>query len=258
MSTNQWSGHTTFNEVSNSAISEWPQNLAGYICKTPPVGPESNPRLAQCCSGPFYNITSPTSPDDPAYPVSCAALCQVDPTFDAKNSSNPYEWSDFFMCLTDGGKPEESGDVTCDTVTVEGQPAPTSFASSPETSWMAEWTSHWTSVVDSDMVFPTHWMPLDDFAPTGASMGGGESTSSATSTASVTTGPSETGSPSAWDSTTGSDVSPSNTSLLPSASVDGEEAVAPTGTSNGRRLELGTFGRALLVVSIFGVGWVIV
>ncbi|KXH67377.1 hypothetical protein CSAL01_04582 [Colletotrichum salicis] len=62
-------GDVTFNTLSSNAFSEWPESIAGIICKTPPVGRNGAPRFAECCSGTVYNITSPTSPSDMAYPV---------------------------------------------------------------------------------------------------------------------------------------------------------------------------------------------
>ncbi|KAL2830497.1 hypothetical protein BDW59DRAFT_158410 [Aspergillus cavernicola] len=53
-----------------------------------------------------HHITSPTTHDDPTYPVTCATLSQVDPAFGEDNEANSLGWSDFFMCLSDGGKPE--------------------------------------------------------------------------------------------------------------------------------------------------------
>lgn len=129
------SGNPTFNEVYGGAYSEFTENLPGVVCKTPPVGHNTAPRFAECCSGPVYNITSPTDPDSPAYPVTCATLCQVDPAYNTGDEKNPYAWSNFFMCLTNGGV-ESSGEVLCDTFTVPGHPAPTSFSHTPTGVWM--------------------------------------------------------------------------------------------------------------------------
>ncbi|EMR65039.1 hypothetical protein UCREL1_7992 [Eutypa lata UCREL1] len=117
-------GNPTFDLSSTSAFSEWPTKIPGLICKTPPTGSLSAARFAQCCSGEVYNVTSPTTPDDAAYPVSCATFCQIAPDFDARNDRYPYGWSDHFMCLTDGGEEASDWEVVCDTVTVKGTPAP--------------------------------------------------------------------------------------------------------------------------------------
>ncbi|OJJ02326.1 hypothetical protein ASPVEDRAFT_41819 [Aspergillus versicolor CBS 583.65] len=245
MASNHCSGHVTFNEIYHGATSEWPENLPGYICKTPPVGPESAPRLAQCCSGPVYNITSPTSPDDPAYPVTCATLCQVDPAFDAKNESNPFGWSDFFMCLTDGGKPDGGG-VNCDTVTVKGEPAPTSFSSTPSGSWLQDWTSYWTYESYSDDLFG-HWMEATAYGEHTTKTVDGTVTPSTT-----TATPSETASASTSSETEASLTIGSS----PSSSISqATETLTGTSDSGRLRLRLSRVGAVLLVVCFFGAGW---
>ncbi|KAL2864262.1 uncharacterized protein BJX67DRAFT_225250 [Aspergillus lucknowensis] len=246
MPTHQCSGYVTFNEIHDSAFSEWPDNLPGYICKAPPVGPESAPRLAQCCSGTVYNITSPTSRDHPAYPVSCATLCQVDPAFDKSNDDNPYGWSDFFMCLTDGGQPDP-GSVVCGTVTVKGEPAPTSFSSTPSGSWMTDWTSYWTYDVHPDDLFPTFWIPMSDYVPEAEGTGTATSSDNIVSM-STTPGPSETG----QSSTSPSE--PPSASTPTSSSVDATVAT-PTGAACRSVFALGRTAAALLVVSTLCVGW---
>ncbi|OOQ87414.1 hypothetical protein PEBR_17384 [Penicillium brasilianum] len=138
MAANHCTGSPTFNEVSSGAFSEWPENLPGLVCKTPPFGINSAPRFAQCCSGPVYNITSPTSPDSLAYPVTCATLCQIDPALGTFNDKYPYHWSDHFMCLTNGGTEPSEWEVVCDTITVRGEAAPTSFSHTPTGSWMTK------------------------------------------------------------------------------------------------------------------------
>ncbi len=252
MDSNRCSGYVTFNAVYNGAVSEWPDNLPGFICKTPPVGPENASRLAQCCSGPVYNITSPTSPDDPAYPVTCATLCQVDPAFAAKNESNPFEWSDFFMCLSDGGKPLDGG-VYCDTVTVKGNPAPTSFSSTPTGTWLQDWPTYWTYESHSDDLF-THWMEVDDYATAyvehTTETADGTPTMTTTTTTTTTSAPLETA---ASSTPSGTEVS-STTELSPSSSID-EDLETLTGTSGSGRLGLNRLGAVLLVVCFLGVGW---
>ncbi|KAH9906772.1 hypothetical protein F4778DRAFT_595515 [Xylariomycetidae sp. FL2044] len=152
MATQMCTGSPTFNEaVSSHAFSEWPDHLPGYICKTPPMGYYSAPRFAQCCSGPVYNITSSTTADDPAYPVTCATLCQVDPAFDGTNDANPYGWSDYFMCLTDGGDEASNWEVVCATNSPAGTVAASSFTSTPTGDWMTRSyaTDEWGRLVDA-------------------------------------------------------------------------------------------------------------
>ncbi|KAI3318608.1 hypothetical protein HD806DRAFT_305896 [Xylariaceae sp. AK1471] len=131
-------GNPTFNLAEGpSADSTWPSGISGYICKTPPFGIFNAPRFSECCSGKVYNITGSASPDDPAYPVSCATFCQIDPAFDERNPENPYSFSDYFMCLTNGGKLPSNWEVICATNSIDGIPAPTSFASTPTGAWMS-------------------------------------------------------------------------------------------------------------------------
>ncbi|KAL2845504.1 hypothetical protein BJY01DRAFT_214169 [Aspergillus pseudoustus] len=265
-SQNQCTGSITFNEVSSGAITEWPSNLPGYICKTPPVGPNSDPRLPHCCSGPVYNITTPTTPDDPAYPMTCATLCQVDPALDEKNEDNPYGWSDFFMCLIDGGRLTSDTETVCGWVDAEnGEPAPSSFASTP--TWPA-WTSYWTSVVystdDSDhstFLEPlTHWVALSDLGSgaggttstqaTETSAGSGSSGASTTTTASATPTPHET----ELDSSTAEDSeSPSTTSAPATSSRSMEEGPTPT-TSRGTNLGVDRLVIGIAVFSLLSAG----
>jgi len=152
-SSSQCTGSPTFNLANpgDNKYSEWPSNVPGLICKTPPIGYGSAERLPQCCSGPVYNITSPTSPDDPAYPVSCALFCQIDPELNETNEKYPYGFSEFFMCLNNGnvlgeedGGPPRSFEVVCGTVTADnGEPSPTSY----ESTWTGDWqTRSWVEV----------------------------------------------------------------------------------------------------------------
>lgn len=133
---------STFDLNRPGGFTEWPENLPGLICKTEPLARVPS-RLSQCCSGPVYNITSPTSPDDPAYPVTCATLCQVDPEFDAfqePSEENPYGFSDFFKCLNDDPEVPDviagggNVNVVCATVSVSGKPMPT-FTDTPTGDW---------------------------------------------------------------------------------------------------------------------------
>lgn len=140
----QCTGSPTFNLANpgTNQFSEWPSNIPGLICKAAPFGYYASPRFSQCCSGKVYNITTPTNPDDPAYPVSCALFCQVDPELNEINDRYPYGFSEHFMCLNDGkvnGGEEGmggAGEVVCATVTAEnGDPIPTSY----ESSWTGDW-----------------------------------------------------------------------------------------------------------------------
>lgn len=122
-------GSPTF-EVSSknpNRFVEWPANIGGYICKTPPFGQGNAPRFAQCCSGTVFNITSPTDKIDPAYPMSCALFCQVDPKLTelTDDGSSPH-----MDCLTDGGKESSNWELVCATNPVASEvPFPTSYPS---------------------------------------------------------------------------------------------------------------------------------
>jgi len=113
---------------------EWPVNIPGYICKTPPFGRGNAPRFSQCCSGPVFNVTSPSSRGDVEYPMSCAVFCQVDPRLGEPDEGNPDDgglMSRHMMCLTDGGKAPGDWEVVCATNTVAGSVSlPTSDHSS--------------------------------------------------------------------------------------------------------------------------------
>ncbi|KAL4808158.1 hypothetical protein BDV18DRAFT_96651 [Aspergillus unguis] len=259
MSANHCTGAVTFNEVYSNAYSEWPDNLPGVICKTPPVGPGSASRFAQCCSGPVYNITAPTTPDDPAYPVSCATLCQVDPALDASNKNNPYGWSDFFMCLIDGGRLNSDGETVCGTVTAKnGESAPSTFASTP--TWAA-WTSYYTSVVystdDSDhtsyMDPITFWEASSDIVPGVHSTATGDESSAAhaasTGTSETTATSTATSSEMAVESSTAeASQSPSTTTAPTSSSTVAEESTTPT--SRGTSLVVDRLTAAFAVLGI--------
>ncbi|RDW93795.1 uncharacterized protein DSM5745_01117 [Aspergillus mulundensis] len=263
MSKQQCSGHVTFDLNYSDAYTEWPENLPGFICKTPPVGPESAPRFAQCCSGTVYNITEPTTPDHPAYPVTCAMLCQVDPNLDVIKGDTPYDWDDHFMCLTDGGQDVTGGDVTCDAITVEGKPMPTSYASTPSGSWATDWTTYWTSYTydEGEDFTLTHWVAVTDIP------GYWDSTTASEETTASTMRPSETTLVSAstsalalastailTESSSRVEESEAATSLLPSSSDTGDVVVAPTGASSGGRLRMERLVAALLAASVLGAG----
>ncbi|QKX63800.1 uncharacterized protein TRUGW13939_10971 [Talaromyces rugulosus] len=249
MAANQCVGNPTFNEVTNGAISEWPDNLPGLICKTPPFGTNSASRFAQCCSGPVYNITSPTSADDPAYPVSCATLCQMDPALNKFNNKYPYHWSDHFMCLTDGGTEASDWDVVCDTVTVKGDPAPTSFIHTPTGPWQTS-----SYALDSwGFPEPTAVSVLSNVQSETTAV---SSTRSSTPTA-TSTGLSETALPSTSVLPSISSSPPSSPSPSPSLSGTGTTTapVPTTSTSNGGKLNLKNASTALLAVSMLCIGW---
>ncbi|KAK1723568.1 hypothetical protein CaCOL14_001194 [Colletotrichum acutatum] len=194
-------GDVTFNTLASNAFSEWPESIAGIICKTPPVGRNSAPHFADCCSGTVYNITSPTSPDNKAYPVSCATFCQISPKMNADNVNNPYGFNDHFMCLTDGTREPSSWEVVCATVTLPGVAWPSTFPSTPVLSWKTRsWTtdiysriSEVTSVVYSQTASPTPTVTTD-IAITSSSQRVSISTSdsSATSTSPTTASSTQT------------------------------------------------------------------
>ncbi|KAK1706245.1 hypothetical protein BDP67DRAFT_182105 [Colletotrichum lupini] len=212
-------GDVTFNTLSSNAFPEWPESIAGIICKTPPVGRNSAPHFAECCSGTVYNITSPTSPNDQVYPVSCATFCQVSPEMNADNPNNPYGFSNHFMCLTDGAREPSSWEVVCATVTPPGVAWPTSFPNTPVLSWKTRsWTTdiysrinEVTSVVESPTTSPTATVTTDI------------TTSSSSQKASIST----------------SDSSAASTSLTTASSTQTSAAVAtPTGSgaAEGKRV----------------------
>lgn len=86
------------------------------------------PRFMQCCPGTVYSVTSPTSPDDTAYPMTCAVFCQVGPSFDSNNDKNPCHFGDYFMCLNDGQIQGLGGEVACANNAVKGETAPMTHA----------------------------------------------------------------------------------------------------------------------------------
>ncbi|CRG82776.1 hypothetical protein PISL3812_00122 [Talaromyces islandicus] len=247
MTANQCVGNPTFNEVTNGAISEWPENLPGYICKTPPFGISSAPRFAQCCSGTVYNVTSPTSTNDPAYPVSCATLCQVDPALAEFNNKYPYHWSEYFMCLTDGGADASDWDVVCSNVTVKGDPAPTSFTHTPAGPWVTS-----SYAIDSlGFPEPTAVSVLSSARSETTAVSSTAASSTAASTpAASNAGLSETALPSS--------VTSPSISLSPSTSSGTGTATVPattTSTANAERLSVRRAVMALLTVSMLCVGW---
>ncbi|KAG9258627.1 uncharacterized protein F5Z01DRAFT_206376 [Emericellopsis atlantica] len=194
----QCKGSPTFNlAVTDSAFSEWPDNLPGLVCKTPPMGYYHAARFAECCSGTVYNITTPTSPDDPAYPVTCALLCQVDPKLDEHNDRYPYGFSEHFMCLADGrvGLSEEEsnprgapgGEVVCATLTVPGVEMPTSYPNS----WTGDWQTRSYYRQDAGYLSWT-WVDNGESIPTSSSASGEKTPISSTSASTATSTPATT------------------------------------------------------------------
>ncbi|KAJ5215210.1 uncharacterized protein N7498_001617 [Penicillium cinerascens] len=242
MTANQCTNNPSFNEVSAGAFSEWPENLPGLVCKTPPSGIYSAPRFAQCCSGPVYNITSPTSPGNPAYPVTCAMLCQIDPVLDKANDKYPYYWSDHFMCLTNGGTEPSNWDVVCDNLTAKGEAAPTSFSHTPMGSWMTK-----SYALDS-LGFPEpSTMPVLSNVASDTAMTSLDSSATLASTRGLL------GMMLASTLVSPSISSPASSSMDRTAAVT--TSTTPTSTSSGNALSLKKVATTLLVVSGFCVGW---
>lgn len=240
------SGNPTFNEVYAGAYSEVPENLSGVICKTPPIGHHHAPRFAQCCSGPVYNITSPTDPDSPVYPVTCATLCQIDPAYNAPNEKNPYGWSNFFMCLTNGGLTNgvESSEVFCDTLTVPAHPAPTSFSQTPTGVWMTATYSR------------ASFGELEPWPPTivGSATGAGVESSTSAETLSVPTSESvsdyssiSTSATHPQQPTTGVTTSDSAVTAASVSVSTSASATASPSTSSANSLRLRRLARPVLV-----------
>ncbi|KAI0141627.1 hypothetical protein GGR57DRAFT_403136 [Xylariaceae sp. FL1272] len=138
----QCTGNPTFDLSGGKAITEWPEKVSGFICKTPPIGSLHASRFAQCCSGKVYNITTPQGPESDAYGVSCAMFCLVDPKSDEPNEKYPYRFSEHFMCLTNGDEEASGFEVVCGDNKIEGIPETTSF----ESTWTGWWqTADWAS-----------------------------------------------------------------------------------------------------------------
>lgn len=118
-----------------------PVNLPGHICLTSPFGPYAAPRFNECCSGKVYNVTSPVQEDDPAYPLSCAVVCQVDKKYDSLDpmDANHANFTDFHMCILDGGKDKAAllkarWSYLCYDAKVKGVPDPI-FTTTPTGVW---------------------------------------------------------------------------------------------------------------------------
>ncbi|KAK3360384.1 hypothetical protein B0T25DRAFT_601890 [Lasiosphaeria hispida] len=98
----QCANNPTFSATSrnpNHFPREWPALIAGFLCKTPPVGIHAHPRFAGCCDGVLHNVTAPTVEGELEFPVSCAVFCQVD---EARYQAGEYD-----ECLGGGDGPWE-------------------------------------------------------------------------------------------------------------------------------------------------------
>ncbi|KAL2838543.1 hypothetical protein BJY01DRAFT_219922 [Aspergillus pseudoustus] len=233
-----------------------PINLPGYVVVTQPINNGGADRFRACCWGEVYNVTSPTDPSHPAYPVSCGLVCQVHPDweFHGPNWDNPDNMSDLMLCWTDGGRIETPSDeIPRDTYgwlnTLADEPVPTSYPSTPV---FDDWTSYWTYQVDSTLLGPqwetdhpfrTTWYRLEE--PSGQQTSGVQQETStagghATTTTSVGSTPAET----AFDSTSataGVSESPSTTNAPTSSPIEQD----PVPTSRGTKVVL---SRAFIVL----------
>jgi len=131
-------GNPTFDVGSNNPnrfINEWPAYVPGFVCKTPPIGRNSAPRFAQCCSGRVYNVTSATNDSDPEWPMTCALFCQVDPKQgETSSEANAPGLTGQLACLSDNGREPVEWEVECATNTAaSGLPWPTSYLTSSST-----------------------------------------------------------------------------------------------------------------------------
>ncbi|KAL2839877.1 hypothetical protein BJX68DRAFT_271927 [Aspergillus pseudodeflectus] len=223
-----------------------PDNLPGYVVVTPPINNAGAERFRACCWGEVYNVTGPTDPSHPAYPVSCGLVCQVHPDwkFGGANFDNPDGMSDLMLCWSDGGRIEESSDeIPRDCYgwmnTLVDEPAPSSYPSTPV---FDDWTSYWTFQVDSTALGP-HWESDHPFRTTWyriaeqpsaveqetlATAGG----DGRTSTALIATTATETGfeSPSA---VIGASESPSTTGAPTSSPVEEDKVLTSRATRIG-------------------------
>ncbi|KAL4865300.1 hypothetical protein BDV12DRAFT_174824 [Aspergillus spectabilis] len=232
-----------------------PNNLPGYVCITQPVGTHGVDRFRECCWGEVYNITEPTTPDHPAYPVSCGLVCQVHPSWEGPNYNNPIGYSDLFMCWTDGGRLDgvELGDSWCWMNSLADEPAPTSFPSTPV--W-DDWTSYWSyypdtvigSVWPTDHPFRTNWYRLAD-SPSGILVQ--SSTGFISETVSIVPTPSQTRFASTSASTLSSE-SPSTTSAPTSSPLEMAEEAIPTSRAAGRGVN--RLAKALFVLFLLYAG----
>ncbi|KAJ0415787.1 hypothetical protein BJY00DRAFT_251687 [Aspergillus carlsbadensis] len=160
-----------------------PDNLPGYVVVTNPINNSGAARFRACCWGDVYNITAPTDPSHPAYPVSCGLVCQVHPdwAFHGPNWDNPDNMSDLMLCWTDGGRIDQSseeipGDSYGWMNSLVDEPVPVVY---PSTLVFGDWMEYWTYEVDrtllgsqweSDHPFRTTWYRLGE-RPSGAQEG---------------------------------------------------------------------------------------
>ena len=197
-------------------------------------------RFARCCSGKLYNITNPTTPEDEAYPMSCATFCQIDPERAEANKKYPYGWDDHFMCLL-GDDEESNWEVTCATITVEGKPMPTSFESTPTGPWMTSDYSTWFWFQDADATEE----PAQD---TAVSTGGvGVTYISSIYTGAIVTSSSTRSSAPETSATIDFAQSTNGPSTLPSPSA----TETPTSKAGSMRLPLKASVSVVLLVSCF-------
>ncbi|KAI0396326.1 hypothetical protein F5Y17DRAFT_419524 [Xylariaceae sp. FL0594] len=159
---------------------KWPHYIAGYLCQTPPFGIFSAPGFAACCPGRVYNVTAPSSADEEeTYPLSCAALCVVDPGTISSSSSalllsllepppsaekkkrSPVD--DFHRCIGDQGDGAGSSwELVCALNSVDAAPPVASSSPSPSTSTSVSTTSGTSNGGDSISHGPT---TIDTISP---------------------------------------------------------------------------------------------
>ncbi|KAL3456653.1 hypothetical protein BJX64DRAFT_270351 [Aspergillus heterothallicus] len=233
-----------------------PLNLPGYVCVTKPINNSGADRFRACCWGEVYNVTGPTDPSHPAYPVSCGLVCQVHPDweFHGADWENPDRMSDLMLCWTDGGRIEGSSDEIpdgsyCWMNTAVDEPPPTSYPSTPV---FDDWTSYWTYSVGSTLLGP-HWESDHPFRTNWYRIGErpGQDTSTTASgeegstiAATMETTATETN----IDSTTvatGASESPSTTNAPTSSPVEEADTVP---TSRATRINLSRASIALLII----------
>lgn len=135
-------GNVTFDPRIPNAFLEWPGNLAGVVCKTPPFGRNHAPRFAKCCSSFQYNVMRMMPPGYPASGMSCVQFCQVSPDLVAPNPDNLHGWSDHFMCLAGGGREPSAREVVCDDLSKASVTTTPSYFMTATMPWkMTSWTT---------------------------------------------------------------------------------------------------------------------